>query len=117
MSETPDQPTASDRPEPSRTDDAAEHEPLDVAEWVSELRRLYVEPTTNAEQHRESGMAPLRRMLHLRGSRHVEPSVESHPAPELSPLKPSPTSPGRTARTASLTSPPACATAPRSRSH
>ena len=92
MSETPDQPTASDRPEPTRTDDAAEHEPLDVAEWVSELRRLYVEPTTNAEQHRESGMAPLRRMLHLRGSRHVEPSVESHPAPELSPLKPSPTS-------------------------
>ena len=92
MSETPDQPTARDRPEPSRTDDATEHEPLDVAEWVSELRRLYVEPTTNAEQHRESGMAPLRRMLHLRGSRHVEPSVESHPAPELSPMKPSPTS-------------------------
>ncbi len=92
MSETPDQPTAGDRPEPSRTDDATEHEPLDVAEWVSELRRLYVEPTTNAEQHRESGMAPLRRMLHLRGSRHVEPSVESHPAAELSPMKPSPTS-------------------------
>ena len=37
-------------------------------------------------------MAPLRRMLRLRGSRHEEPSVESHPAPELSPMKPSPTS-------------------------
>ncbi|HET7819883.1 MAG TPA: hypothetical protein VFL10_00005, partial [Ornithinibacter sp.] len=45
---------------------------LDVPEWVSELRRLYVEPKTRAKLRQEGVIAPQKRRLGLpsgRGSR------------------------------------------------
>ena len=42
---------------------------LDVPEWVSELRRLYVEPKTRAELRQEGVIAPQKRRLGLPGGR------------------------------------------------
>jgi hypothetical protein len=42
---------------------------LDVPEWVSELRRLYVEPKTRAKLRQEGAIAPQRRKLGLPGLR------------------------------------------------
>ena len=40
---------------------------LDVPEWVSELRRLYVEPKTRAKLRQEGAIAPQKRKLGLPG--------------------------------------------------
>jgi len=42
---------------------------LDVPEWVSELRRLYVEPKTRASLRREGAIVPQKRKLGLPGGR------------------------------------------------
>ena len=42
---------------------------LDVPEWVSELRRLYVEPKTRAKLRQEGTIAPQKRRLGLPGGR------------------------------------------------
>src|SRR6478735_3059621 len=44
-------------------------ESLDVPEWVSELRRLYVEPKTRAKLRQEGAIAPQKRKLGLPGLR------------------------------------------------
>ena len=57
---------------------------LDVPEWVSELRRLYVEPKTRASLRQQGAIAPQKRKLGLpggRGSRRGTASTES-PAPD-----------------------------------
>ena len=41
---------------------------------MSELRRLYVEPKTRAEIRQEGAFAPLKRKLHLPGSRRARPA-------------------------------------------
>ena len=91
MAEGPDPAGARDRAgtEPA---EGAEHDALDVAEWVSELRRLYVEPTTRAEVQQEGAKALLRRRFHIGGPKRTAPPVESEaePGQQLSPMKPAP---------------------------
>ena len=90
MAENPDPAGARDRAgtEPA---EGAEHDALDVAEWVSELRRLYVEPTTRAGVQQEGGKALLRRKFHIGGPKRASPPVESDvPEQQLSPMKLSP---------------------------
>ena len=93
MPETPQPPDEEDRPAPSPEAGGAEHEALDVAEWVSELRRLYVEPKTRAEVHQESAIAPLKRKLRLRGPRRTPLPVDV----EAGPMDESPPEPVETA--------------------
>jgi hypothetical protein len=60
-------------------------ESLDVPEWVSELRRLYVEPKTRAKLRQEGAITPQKRRRGLtggRGSRHeAPPATPATPAP------------------------------------
>ncbi len=93
MPETPQPPDEEGRPAPSPEAGGAEHEALDVAEWVSELRRLYVEPKTRAEVHQESAIAPLKRKLRLRGPRRTPLPVDV----EAGPIDESPPEPVETA--------------------
>ena len=82
MPETPQPPDEEDRPAPSPEVGGDEHEALDVAEWVSELRRLYVEPKTRAEVQQESAIAPLKRKLRLRGPRRTPLPVDVEAGPQ-----------------------------------
>ena len=59
-----EEPDAGDAQQP---DDATKS--LDVPEWVSELRRLYVEPQTRAKRRQEGSIAPQKRKLGLPGLR------------------------------------------------
>ena len=68
----PDTPPGSGVEEPDaggtqQPDDATKS--LDVPEWVSELRRLYVEPQTRAKLRQEGAIAPQKRKLGLPGLR------------------------------------------------
>ena len=92
MPEMPDPPAERDAVVPGPDEhDAPGDESLDVAEWVSELRRLYVEPKTRAELREEGAMAPLRRKLRLRGPRRAREFEEIEPeSGHLSPMRPSP---------------------------
>jgi hypothetical protein len=68
----PDTPPGSGVDEPDaggtqQPDDATKS--LDVPEWVSEIRRLYVEPQTRAKLRQEGGIAPQKRKLGLPGLR------------------------------------------------
>ena len=91
--ETPQPPDEEDRPAPSPEAGGAEPEALDITEWVSELRRLYVEPKTRAEVHQESAIAPLKRKLRLRGPRRTPLPVDV----EAGPIDESPPEPVETA--------------------
>ena len=81
-------------PEAAAPDDGIEHlvgdggaegrGALDVPEWVSELRRLYVEPKTRASLRQQGGISPQKRKLGLpggRASRRGTAPTES-PAPD-----------------------------------
>ena len=62
---------------------------LDVPEWVSELRRLYVEPKTRAKLRQEGVIAPQKRTLGLpvgRGSRRTT-APAAVPAPDDTPVE------------------------------
>ena len=59
-----EEPGAAGTPQP---DDATKS--LDVPEWVSEIRRLYVEPKTRAKLRQEGAIAPQKRKLGLPGLR------------------------------------------------
>ena len=94
-----DQPTTSDG-----ADTGPVREAFDIPEWVSEVRRLYVEPKTRA-QLREAGLAPRQRRLPgIRPSRRTAtpaPPVVTPPVadsqPSAVPAEPGPVAPERLA--------------------
>ncbi len=122
MPEVPEPPGEGDRPAPTENDTGAEGESLDVTEWVSELRRLYVEPKTRAEIRQEGTFAPLKRKLHLPGSRRpaLPADIEAgppdppatDPGPATPPGSPDPPAPEPTAAPPTAEPPPASAPAP-----
>lgn len=73
-------PPAGAEPGPSR-------EAYDIPEWVSEVRRLYVEPKTRAKIREESAGARHRRLSGIRPSRRTA-APTSPPAPTTPPAAP-----------------------------
>lgn len=63
---------------------------LDVPEWVSELRRLYVEPKTRAKLRQEGVIAPQKRRLGLPSGRGSRRGATDAPGAPVSPAASAP---------------------------
>lgn len=117
MPDEPSPPTDGDAvDESTASDDAARgptREAIDIPEWVSEVRRLYVEPKTRATLREEGEPSRYRRLTGIRPSRRSAPAAPDPTTPPTAevpapaaPVEPEHLSPERLAAAMGIPNPP-----------